>query len=460
MTTMDSKLHPELDALINSMRKLEVEAEELHHQAQDLNKKREFAASQQKYKEFRARDDEAISLALRIGQMKEELGLLDTTQENATTFAAEVHPYSTVPGIADVETYRLRCQGAILGAVVGDAAATSVQWVYDPDQLDVFACKQKAKGIDGLEFMDPPANAHFEYAVGRNSPYGEQALLLLQALAEHEQLDTYRYAQLFADTFGGNWHVDSNGYRDASCKGFLRNWALGLKPPHSGAHDKQINCCTRLAPLLAMYAGHPELDQVVEQCTRVTQNTQAAVAWATLGTRVLEKILLGQLPTQATKDAVDELWNQQDDDKLTEEAAEELYIVAGYLHRVQGLSHWAPVKQAIANLGKNCHTPNSYQTPVHAVLRTLTAYQSELEQADPLPLATGQAIFESCVRQAMREGGCCASRCGVIGALLGAYLAGRCRTVDGFIPKSWRGRSLAFERAKVWAKRIDELRMR
>eukprot|EP00045_Choanoeca_perplexa_P014799 m.176390 g.176390 ORF g.176390 m.176390 type:complete len:454 (+) comp16798_c0_seq9:2938-4299(+) len=450
-------VHEDLEALVEQMRKLEVDAEELHHQAQLFNKQREFARSQATYKQFRAKDDEAIALALKIGEIKRQRGLLDN-QDPGETFKADVHPYSSIPKLEDIAVYRLRCQGAIIGAVVGDAAATSVQWVYDPEHLDKHAQDQLAKGINGLEFMDPPANAHFEYEVGRNSPYGEQVLLLLQALAEHQQLDTFRYAELFASTFGGNWPVEQKGYRDASCKGFLRNWALGLKPPHSGAHDKQINCCTRLAPLLAMYSGHPDLDAIIEQCTRVSQNTQAAVAWASLGSRVLEKILLGQLPTDATKAAVDDLWSQQDDPELSQEAADELYIVAGYLHRVQGLSHWAPVKQAIANLGKNCHTPNSYQTPVHAVLRTLNAFKAELDQPDPLPEKVAQDVFETCVRDAMREGGCCASRCGVIGALLGAYLGGRCQSVDGFIPLSWRERSLAYKQAKQWAKTIDELR--
>ena len=55
--------------------------------------------------------------------------------------------------------------------------------------------------------------------VGRNSPYGEQALVLLESLAKEKQLDTMAYAQLFADTFGGDWHVEKKGYRDASCKG-------------------------------------------------------------------------------------------------------------------------------------------------------------------------------------------------------------------------------------------------
>jgi hypothetical protein len=37
--------------------------------------------------------------------------------------------------------------------------------------------------------------------------------------------------------FPGGW----DGYRDASCRGFLRNWALGKTPPHSGAPDEQVS---------------------------------------------------------------------------------------------------------------------------------------------------------------------------------------------------------------------------
>jgi hypothetical protein len=59
--------------------------------------------------------------------------------------------------------------------------------------------------------------------VGRNSPYGEQALVLLEALAKGQKLDTMAYAQLFADTFGGDWHIRCKGYRDASCKGGSRH---------------------------------------------------------------------------------------------------------------------------------------------------------------------------------------------------------------------------------------------
>ena len=94
----------------------------------------------------------------------------------------------------------------------------------------------------------------------------------------------------------------------------------------------------------------------------------------------------------------------------------------GHLYRVISYSDWAPVKKAIAGMGKNCHTPNSYQTPLHAVLR----HTAHLTKDAPAPsVAQCQETFRECILRAMREGGCCASRCGVIGGILGEREAGR-----------------------------------
>lgn len=75
-----------------------------------------------------------------------------------------------------------RALGAVLGAVVADAAAMGVHWVYDPKELDrlfdlrksVLAGKQEGKGEVGLDFFEPPQSPFFSYESGRASPYGEQ----------------------------------------------------------------------------------------------------------------------------------------------------------------------------------------------------------------------------------------------------------------------------------------------
>ncbi len=90
-------------------------------------------------------------------------------------------------------------------------------------------------------------------------------------------------------------------------QGFLRNHNIGLKPPATGADDFQANCAARLAPLVAAFAGDARLMEVVEMATRVTQNTDAAVAWACTGAAVLEGVILGKSALQAVKDTKREL---------------------------------------------------------------------------------------------------------------------------------------------------------
>ena len=53
--------------------------------------------------------------------------------------------------------------------------------------------------------------------------------------------------------------LPSSYFFSTSHQGFLRNMQLGRIPPLSGADDAQANCIARLAPLVAAFAGHPDL---------------------------------------------------------------------------------------------------------------------------------------------------------------------------------------------------------
>lgn len=75
----------------------------------------------------------------------------------------------------------------------------------------------------------------------------------------------------------------------------------------SGAADAQANCVARLAPLVALFAGHPRLMTYVEYATRVTQNSDAAVAWGCAGAAVLERLVLGHSAAAAVAATIDEL---------------------------------------------------------------------------------------------------------------------------------------------------------
>lgn len=376
---------------------------------------------------------------------------------------------------------RARCIGSIVGAVVADAAAMGVQWIYDPVQLRQLHEARLKAGHPGLDFHQPPASPHFDYETGRNSPYGEQSLVLLQSLAENGCLDTRAYADAFGAKFGTGW----TGYRDASCKGFLRRWATGATPPATGAEDYQINCVVRLPAVVAAFGGVPcgggqdgggggggggalsPLQAAVPHATRVTQNTAKAVAWAMLGAEVLQQVIYqGETPQSAVGDSARRALTCECGEPGglleggccdCEAVAAHLYEAGGHmLYRMLGkvdTAHGAVVSE----LGKNCHIPNSMQTPVHCVLHHLEGAalpDDVLAAADP---AARQALFAGCIRDAIRQGGCCGSRAGVAGALLGAHLGGLCGDLS-FIPPAWIEQTARFEDACRWAERICQRR--
>ncbi len=55
--------------------------------------------------------------------------------------------------------------------------------IYDVSVIDGMRASAHEAGKEGIEFFDPPASMFFDYELGRNSPYGEQLLALLESLA-------------------------------------------------------------------------------------------------------------------------------------------------------------------------------------------------------------------------------------------------------------------------------------
>jgi ADP-ribosylglycohydrolase len=217
-----------------------------------------------------------------------------------------------------------RVKGMILGNIVGDAAGVPNHWVYDPVKMKEIV--QNAK--QGPAFCDPPGNGFYRTALGGNSCYADQTLCLLRSLVACGGYDASDYARRLADCFGRdsqyeleatdpeNWPQlkqnpkDSDGniidekrlwrmplpgpWRHGSIKGFLENFVVkGLESNQSGSDDAQVDGCCKVPPLVALYAGTPELLPKVQQAVRVTQNTDTAVAFACGYARVLESIVLG-----------------------------------------------------------------------------------------------------------------------------------------------------------------------
>ena len=72
-------------------------------------------------------------------------------------------------------------KAAVIGNLVGDAAAVTSHWVYD--QKSLAAHVEKLGGEANAPFMDP-INPYYHVPVGRQSCYGDQTWALLGAMSD------------------------------------------------------------------------------------------------------------------------------------------------------------------------------------------------------------------------------------------------------------------------------------
>jgi hypothetical protein len=133
--------------------------------------------------------------------------------------------------------------------------------------------------------------------------------------------------------------------------------------------------------------------------------------------------------------------------------------VAEQLDRVLQLQA-TPHADAVEALGRNCHLPNSCQTPLHAVLHYEQIWLQQQQQqqgAGGAGRVDGQVvqqqrlqeqkqqIFIAAVRDALAAGGCCASRASFVGACMGGLLG-----ADA-MPAGWLQKYEAGELVLSWA---------
>ena len=217
---------------------------------------------------------------------------------------------------------------ALVGAITGDAAAQTSHWNY---KRDVFhKALVDAGRFDTPEFF--PFNSFYTVGVGGQSCYGDQLIEVARHLASSRNDtggggdsddidialtspdDLNNLVGRFETAFGpqsayGPWPVDPNykpkvpidgPWRHASIKGFLSNLSSGKRSvPECGSDDAQADAIAKSIPVVCVYAGRPDLLDLVETAVRLTQNSDRAVEYAKVAALFLEKCILG---TAASKE--------------------------------------------------------------------------------------------------------------------------------------------------------------
>ncbi|KAL4451369.1 hypothetical protein ABPG77_009441 [Micractinium sp. CCAP 211/92] len=478
IAAMSISTSSELDQVTEGrVRELEARVAELHLKAQALNKQpgREAEATAV-YKELAALDDEALELKLSGAQPPTATAITAI----ASTFPAFYSPLLPPSGWRSAEN-RCRAINAVLGAALGDAAACSCQWVYSEPAMAALAVSAAERGT-GLEFFDPPQCPFFSYPLGSPSPYFEQAAVLLRSLVEAGRLDLTHYAAAVFAAFGPGYA----GYRDRSTKNFLRRYAAGAAPPLTGTVDDQANAFARLPPLVALHAGaeRGELVAAVERMIRVTQNDPVAVAYGTAAALILEAVVQGANVAAAVASTVDWLlgqeaqqvvlhleYRQAQQAQQQEQGQAQLTVQQHAQERPgdlpKGQAGAWPAEQEVTALSHTtaaegddagaclpcsmgaCPLPGTpAERSATAGRRVLAAIQ-EQQHAGSAAQLPPEAFLEG-VRLAIRPGGCCASRAGFVGALLGA--------LGMQLPADWEGRVLGYASVRQHAELLVRLR--
>jgi hypothetical protein len=143
------------------------------------------------------------------------------------------------------------------------------------------------------EFFNQPSCPFYQYAVGRQSPYGDEAHVFLRMISTQGFFEAgdcceeaFRFLRAYMDKGGGR----TNGV----LRTFVERRTSGMEWPQCASqHDVQFFAVTKVPILVARYAGSPQLLDRVEDAVRMFQTSETALAACRLAARLLERVVLG-----------------------------------------------------------------------------------------------------------------------------------------------------------------------
>ncbi len=175
-------------------------------------------------------------------------------------------------------------------SLVADSLALPVNWIYDPEAI--------AGGVGRLtDIIAPPASSyHAGQPAGGQTHHGEQALVLMDSLA-----DRHAFA---GDVFIARWQAwwgHAKSYRDGATKATLANLAAGASPLDAGSESADLGGASRLAPLIVAMAQATEAELVMaaRAQTAITHRAPAAIDAAAFIVRAVRAVLAGAAVPEA-----------------------------------------------------------------------------------------------------------------------------------------------------------------
>jgi ADP-ribosylglycohydrolase len=303
-----------------------------------------------------------------------------------------------------------RAIACIVGALIADAAAQPLHWIYDVGKL-----KEILNGVSEPEFMTPPHCPFYQVGTGSHTPCGDEALVQLISLAECKGLNLENAKAAFMKKYGPGSEIfeaarirEETGDKTLPIKGLWTNHpvkdfvkAVMADASSTAGDTNDPDCIARCLPLAAFYAGDPNLLKTATDCAHLMQKLDLAVASARVFSRIVERFVLTDdtsLPVEKVlQGVVQELENPKRD--FPHDLDGEL---AGQIKEMVAMDKTMDNAVATKQIGSACGLPASFKSAIYILLQK------------------GDSGFVDAARNVITSGGDSSSRVNMVGACVGA----------------------------------------
>lgn len=172
----------------------------------------------------------------------------------------------------------------IFGSLLGDALALGPHWLYDQQQIEsAFPLMES--------FADPISAYHPGKRAGDFTHYGDQVVLLLRSIAQHQHFSQEAYQTEWQQF----WNDPSTiSYRDSATRDTLASIAKGTPAADAGSASHDLAGASRIAPLfLIPWADRDALISAARQLTALTHRNDAVIEASDFFTRLTLAVAKG-----------------------------------------------------------------------------------------------------------------------------------------------------------------------
>ncbi|MGI9501618.1 MAG: ADP-ribosylglycohydrolase family protein [Geminicoccaceae bacterium] len=188
--------------------------------------------------------------------------------------------------------------GVVLGALVADAAAMGLHWLYDPERIADIAKAREPLFLAADAGHFEGAKGYFAHGGKRSgelSQYGATLALAMDSLVSSDgRLDIKDYQRRYLTFFGpgGAW----KGYIDRPTRGTLANLGLQVTdetPEISGIDDDQMPTFSAIPAIIAAGPDSASLEDDALKMVHVTNDNPLASEAALIVARITSACLRG-----------------------------------------------------------------------------------------------------------------------------------------------------------------------